>query len=66
MVDFVIVHVDIHAAQLIDGFNQRIETHCHIFCDIQVKVHIQHVDRLLRTALCICRIRFIVAVRSEI
>ena len=66
MVDFVIVHVNVYAAQLVNGLDQRIKAHCHIFCDIQVKVHIQHVDRLFRTALCICRIRFIVAVRSEI
>ena len=58
------LHLD--TAKCIDRFDQTAETDCYIIRDIQIQVHIQHGDRLLRTAFGICAVAFIITVIAEI
>ena len=66
MTDLRIIHIDIYPAQSIDGVCQPRKTNGNKVCDIQIQIHIQHVDRHLRTALRIRRITLVVGIVAQV
>ena len=58
--------IDLNTAQCIDRIGQSSKSDSNKVCDIHIQVHIQHIDRLFRTTLCICCITLIIRIISQI
>ena len=54
-------NLKIQSSQIVDHLNHRGPVHADIFLDIKIQIGIEHLYRLFRTTMCICRIRFIVS-----
>ena len=66
MADFVILHIDINAAERINCICQPCKTYRNEIRNIQIEIQVQHADCHLRPAFCIGRITFIIAVIAQI
>ena len=56
ILDFFFLHIDLHAAQLVDHFRHNAKVHGNVILDVQIQVPVQHIDGLLRTAKAVGRI----------
>ena len=66
MADLRVVHIDIDAAQRINRVRQTCKTYGDKIRNVQVEIHIQHIDCHFRAALCIGCITFIVRIVTQI
>ena len=66
MTDLTLININLNTAQSIDRVCDTCPADCHIIRNIQIKIHVQHIDRLQRTALCISGICFVIAVITNI
>ena len=64
--DLRVGHIHIQSAEAVNDRSQSIEIHRSVICDIQVKIRIQHGDRLLRTAVGVSRVGLGVGAVSQI
>ena len=60
------INIQIQPAHIINGITESAKADCDKVLNVHIEVHIEHVDRLLRPALCIGRITFIIGIVAEI
>ena len=60
VLDLFLFDINLNTAQKIDRIRDRAEINCHIILDIQIQIHIEHIDRHNRTAVAVCGITFLI------
>ena len=66
MLDLLRVHINIDTAQTVDHFAQSFIAYGHKVRNIHIQIHVQHLNRLLCSAIGISGIAFLVGIRTGI